>query len=76
MAIKDISKEGVSSAIGQFDFVGRDGMLEKYGGGKSIKWYIEKNNQYYDQKLIIRAAMTLSYWSQHQDLPLSKQEIA
>ena len=56
MAIKDISKEGVSLAIGQFDLVGRDDMLEHYGGGRSIKWYIEKNNQYYDQKLIIRAA--------------------
>ena len=59
MAIKDISKEGVSLAIGQFDLVGRDDMLEHYGGGRSIKWYIEKNNQYYDQKLIIRAAHSL-----------------
>ena len=59
MAIKDISKEGVSLAIRQFDLVGRDHMLEKYGGRKSIKWYIKKNNQYYDQKLIIRAAHCL-----------------
>ena len=59
MAIKDISREGVSLAIRQFDLVGRDDMLKKYGGGKSIKWYIEKNNHYYDQKLIIRAAHCL-----------------
>ena len=59
MAIKDISKEGVSLAIRQFDLVGRDGMLDHYGGGRSIKLYIEKNNQYYDQKLIIRAAHCL-----------------
>lgn len=31
-------------------------MIEKYGGGRSTKWYVEAGNWRYDQKLIARAA--------------------
>ena len=31
-------------------------MIEKYGGGRSTRWYVEVGNWRYDQKLIARAA--------------------
>ena len=47
------------SAIKEFDQIGRDAMLVKYSGGKSTRWYIQHNGEYYDQKLILRAAHQL-----------------
>ena len=56
MPLRDITREGVESAIREFDRIGLDGMLRKYGGGRSTRWYIVKK---YDQKLVLRAAHEL-----------------
>ena len=56
MQLRDITREGVESAIREFDRIGLDGMLRKYGGGRSTRWYIVKK---YDQKLVLRAAHEL-----------------
>ena len=56
MAVKDIGKRAVEATIEEFDRIHREGMLEKYGGGPSRRWYLKVGDSLYDQKLIIRAA--------------------
>ena len=59
MPLRDVTKDGVESAIREFDRLCLDGMLQKYSGGKSTKWYIERRGKKYDQKLVLRAAHEL-----------------
>ena len=56
MAVSDITEIGVDLAVAEFNRTGLDAMIEKYGGGRSTKWYVEVGNGRYDQKLIARAA--------------------
>ena len=56
MAVSDITRNGVDLALEEFDRLGLDAMIEKYGGGRSTRWYVEVGNWRYDQKLIARAA--------------------
>ena len=59
MTLRNISRKFVIKAIEQFDELGLEEMLVKYDGGPSTKWYINYNGEYYDQKLICRAAHKL-----------------
>ena len=59
MPLRDVTRDGVESAIREFDRICLDGMLRKYSGGKSTKWYIERRGKKYDQKLVLRAAHEL-----------------
>ena len=59
MTLREVTTEGVERALREFDQIGRDGMLRKYSGGKSTKWYIERHGKPYDQKLVLRAAHEL-----------------
>ena len=59
MAVKDVTKDGVEAAIGEFRRTGLEAMLEKYGGGPSTKWYLKVGTSRYDQKLVVRAAHVL-----------------
>lgn len=56
MSLRDVKKEYVKRAIEEFDEIHVDGMLRKYSGGKSTRWYIECGGERYDQKLVLRAA--------------------
>ena len=56
MAVRDITRTGVESAIEEFRRIGLDAMLEEYGGGPSRDWYAEVGDRVYDQKLLVRAA--------------------
>ena len=56
MAVEDISKPGVESALDEFRRIGLDAMLEKYGGRHSTRWYVEVGGRYFDQKVLLRAA--------------------
>ena len=56
MAVHDISRTGVESALEEFHRVGLGAMLEEYHGGRSRDWYAEVGNWVYDQKLLVRAA--------------------
>lgn len=62
MALKDVTRNGVDQALDEFDKIGLNAMLEKYEGGASTKWYIQRNDLrsgrklLYDQKLVLRAA--------------------
>ena len=59
MALKDVTREGIELALQEFDRIGLDEMLIKYGRGPSKRWYIQAEGRYYDQKLICRAAHEL-----------------
>ena len=56
MKFEHIRREHVLAAINEFDCIGLEAMLAKYGGGPSMTWYICFEGRRYDQKLIIRAA--------------------
>ena len=56
MALKDISSLEVRKAINEFDRIGLWGMLRKYGGERSYRYFVEYRYRRYDQKLIVRAA--------------------
>ena len=57
--LRDINKKMVEESIKQFDYLGRTGMLARYGGKRSTRWYVYFNNKYYDQKLLLRGAHEL-----------------
>lgn len=59
MPLRDVTREGVEKALREFDHIGRDAMVAKYGGRPSTRWYIEHEEKDYDQKLVIRAAHRL-----------------
>lgn len=60
MAILDLTRSAVEKAIREFDCLGPEIMLEKYGGGSSKCWYVRYDSRLYDQKLLLRAAHELS----------------
>ena len=47
---------GIETALEEFRRIGLDGMLEKYGGGPSTRWYVEAGTRRYDQKVLVRSA--------------------
>ena len=61
MPLRDVTRAGVEKALREFDRIGRDAMLVKYGGRPSTKtgWYIEHDEKDYGQSLVIRAAHSL-----------------
>ena len=59
MAVKDVTKDAVESALEEFRDTTLEAMLDKYGGGPSRKWYVQFGNRLYDQKLVVRAAHVL-----------------
>ena len=61
MALEDIThRDMVEKALKEFDHLGIDAMLKKYGRGPSTRWYVLFEGKCYDQKLILRAAHKLA----------------
>ena len=56
MAVKDVTTEGGEAALEEFRRIGLDAMLEKYGRGRSTRWYLKVGTRRYDQKVLVRAA--------------------
>ncbi|MEY3166670.1 MAG: hypothetical protein RLZZ343_473, partial [Actinomycetota bacterium] len=57
MSLDDLSKhESVQKAIDEFDALGQNAFLEKYGFGKSSKYVLSHNGCRYDSKAILGAA--------------------
>lgn len=57
MGLNDISDPRcVLQAIAEFDVIGREAFLEKYGFGRSTRYVVEHNGQVYDSKAILSAA--------------------
>jgi 5-methylcytosine-specific restriction protein A len=56
MGIAEITREGVEKAIAEFDELGRDKFLQKYGFGKATQWFLEHGGKLYDSKAIYGVA--------------------
>ena len=57
MGLKDLTDpEAVSKALDEFDAIGRDAFLDKYGFGKSKNYFVIRDGKEYDSKAIIGAA--------------------
>lgn len=57
MGLKDINNpEAVTKALDEFDAIGRDAFLDKYGFGKSKNYFVFRGGKEYDSKAIIGAA--------------------
>ena len=57
MSLQDLSKrESVQQAIDEFDALGQDAFLKKYGFGKSYKYLLSHNGHRYDSKAVLGAA--------------------
>ena len=57
MSLDDLSKhESVQKAIDEFDALGQNAFLDKYGFGKSSKYVLSHNGRRYDSKAILGAA--------------------
>jgi MoxR-like ATPase len=58
MALSDLtSREAVESALDEFDVLGRDAFLEKYGFGRSRRYFVQRDGNHYDSKPIVGAAV-------------------
>lgn len=56
-AIRDLTdRDAVLAAMREFDEIGRDAFLEKYGFGRSQKYRIRHNGRLYDVKAVLAAA--------------------
>ena len=53
MAVKDVTKDAVESALKEFRRTTLEAMLDKYGGGPATKWYVQVDSRLYDQKLVV-----------------------
>ncbi len=58
MALSDLtSRESVEQALDEFDELGREPFLSKYGFGRARRYFIRRNGNYYDSKAVVGAAM-------------------
>src|SRR5215204_1048825 len=56
VAVADISSESVRRAIEEFDGLGREAFLEKYGFGRSRSYFLVNDGKQYDAKALLGAA--------------------
>ena len=56
MSLHDLSRDAVLRALEEFDQLGRDRFLEKYGFGRATSYFIEYDGSRYDSKAIAGAA--------------------
>ena len=56
MALTDITQTGVESAVTEFDRIGREAFLNKYGFGEARSYFLIVANKRYDSKAIAGAA--------------------
>ncbi|MDQ2838105.1 MAG: hypothetical protein M3Y89_11935 [Actinomycetota bacterium] len=62
MTFRDVSDPGaVLSAIAEFDRVGREDFLSKYGFGMALAYFVDHNGKLYDSKAIVAAAHGYQY---------------
>jgi hypothetical protein len=55
------SADAVRAAIAEFDALGRDAFLEKYGFRRSDRYMLQANGGLYDSKAIVGAAFGFQY---------------
>jgi 5-methylcytosine-specific restriction protein A len=57
MALADVtSHKAVLQAVREFDHLGRDNFLAKYGFGRARRYFLEINGRLYDSKAIVGVA--------------------
>ena len=56
MAIGDVTTEGVERAIAEFDQLGRETFLDRYGFGKARGYFLVRGGRKYDSKAIVGVA--------------------
>ncbi|GAA1393333.1 hypothetical protein [Luteococcus peritonei] len=56
MALPEINQQAVQAAIAEFDQLGREAFLAKYGFRHAREYYITENGNRYDSKAIVGAA--------------------
>ena len=56
MSLSDLTRESVRAAIEEFDRLGRDAFLAKYGFGEAREYLAEHDGRRYDSKAIAGAA--------------------
>jgi hypothetical protein len=62
MPLSDLTgPAAVNAALDEFDRVGRDGFLRKYGFGPSRRYFVRRNGKHYDSKAIVGAAYGFQY---------------
>ena len=62
MPLSDLTDPAaVNSAMDEFDRVGRDNFLQKYGFGPSRAYFVHRDGKYYDSKAIVGAAHGYQY---------------
>lgn len=60
MALSDIDRSAVLSAVAEYDRDGRDAFLQKHGFGRSRAYYLLHDGKLYDSKAIVGVAHGLS----------------
>lgn len=60
MALSDIDRDAVLHAIEEFDGLGRDAFLKKFGFGKSRAYFLKHEGHLYDSKAILGVAHAYS----------------
>ena len=62
MPLSDLTDPAaVNAAMDEFDRLGREGFLRKYGFGPSRAYFVRRDGKYYDSKAIVGAAHGLQY---------------
>lgn len=61
MAIREISRDAILSAIAEFEEIGREAFLAKYGFRPSYLYQLVHNGKHYDSKAIIGAAQAIQF---------------
>lgn len=61
MALGELSREAIQRAIQEYDSLGRDGFLEKYGFGRASGYALEYEGRSYDPKAIAGVAYGLDH---------------
>lgn len=60
VSLANITRESVLAAIAEFDSIGRDAFLERYGFGPARSYMLEHDGGLYDSKAIVGAAHGLA----------------
>lgn len=56
MGLKDLTQAAVTAALDEFDALGRDAFLKRYGFGPARSYFVERDGVRYDSKAIAGAA--------------------
>src|SRR5262249_35865887 len=56
MGLGDLTRSAVERTLSEFDQLGRDAFLERYGFGRARAYFLERDGRHYDSKAIAGVA--------------------